>query len=140
MDLYDKLVRNWSDKTIPKEETKDEIRKGKRPLKMPKGYDFTVRNVDWREYKNDFLLRTDAVWEKSKLKDHFYSMYKIFVYNEKKNAYYISDLRVVPNPTTEIDHFLEFVPFQGFTVSDGLVWTVKNGPKIFGTSGFSHFT
>ena len=71
MDLYDKLVRNWSDKTTPKEGTKDELKKGERPLKMPKGYDFSVRNVNWEDYKNDFLLRTDAVWEKSKLKDHF---------------------------------------------------------------------
>ena len=45
--------------------------KSKRPLKMPKNYDFSVRNVNWNEYKNDFLLRTDAVCEKTKLLDLF---------------------------------------------------------------------
>jgi len=44
---------------------------------MPKGYDFSARNVNWEQYKNDFLLRTDAVWEKSKLYDTFYTFYKV---------------------------------------------------------------
>ena len=44
---------------------------------MPRGYDFSVRNVNWRDYKKDFILRTDAVWEKSKLKDMFYASYKV---------------------------------------------------------------
>ena len=44
---------------------------------MPKNYDFSVRNVDWRQYEKDFILRTDAVWEKSKLLDIFYSHYKV---------------------------------------------------------------
>ena len=26
-------------------------KKGKRPLKMPKNYDFSVRGVNWKEYK-----------------------------------------------------------------------------------------
>ena len=43
---------------------------------MPKDYDFSVRNVDWKSYENDYLLRTDAVWEKSKLMDMFYVLYK----------------------------------------------------------------
>ena len=38
---------------------------------MPKDYDFSVRNVNWKDYKNDYLLRTDAVWERSKLLDLF---------------------------------------------------------------------
>ena len=49
------------------EAEKDINQKAKRPLKMPKNYDFSVRNVDWKQYKDDYLLRTDAVWEKSKL-------------------------------------------------------------------------
>eukprot|EP00345_Euplotes_harpa_P010066 CAMPEP_0168336882 /NCGR_PEP_ID=MMETSP0213-20121227/11825_1 /TAXON_ID=151035 /ORGANISM="Euplotes harpa, Strain FSP1.4" /LENGTH=240 /DNA_ID=CAMNT_0008342197 /DNA_START=23 /DNA_END=745 /DNA_ORIENTATION=+ len=139
MDLYNKLVRNWEGKTAPIEEPKEYLKKGKRPLKMPKDYDFKVRNVNWGEYKNDFLLRTDAVWEKTKLKDHFYAMYRVFVYNEKTNGYYISDIRVVPTPSATADHLLGFVPFRGFTPTDGLIWTVKNGPMLFGTPGFSHF-
>lgn len=47
-----------------------------RPLKMPENYDFSQRKVDWGRYKNDYLLRTDAVWEKSKLYAYFYSLYK----------------------------------------------------------------
>ena len=43
---------------------------------MPKNYDFSVRNVKWREYEKDYILRTDAVWEKSKLYDIFYTIYK----------------------------------------------------------------
>ena len=31
---------------------------------MPKNYDFGVRGVNWNEYKEDYLLRTDAIWEK----------------------------------------------------------------------------
>jgi len=47
-----------------------------RPLKMPENYDFSVRKVKWDSYKRDYLLRTDAVWEKEKLKSYFYAIYK----------------------------------------------------------------
>lgn len=46
------------------------------PLKKPENYDFSVRGVDWGKYEHDYLLRTDAVWEKSKLYAYFYSLYK----------------------------------------------------------------
>jgi hypothetical protein len=49
---------------------------GLRPLKMPENYDFSQRKVDWNSYKKDYLLRTDAVWEKSKLFAYFYSVFK----------------------------------------------------------------
>ena len=139
MDLYDRLVRNFAEDNQHKTETKTAYSKGKRPLKMPKNYDFKTRKVNWEEYKNDFLLRTDAVWEKQKLKDHFYSMYKNFVYDKKYNCYMVSDIRVVPLPTTESDHLLEWKPFYGYTQNDGCIWTVKPGPKLFGTPSFSHF-
>ena len=139
MDLYDKLAKNWANKTTPKDPEKSTPIKENRPLKMPKNYDFKVRNVDWDAYKNDFLLRTDAVWEKAKLKDHFYTMYKVFTYDPKTNAYYVGDIRVVPNPTNEADHLLDWAKFRGFSNTDGLIWTIKNGPKLFGTPSFSHF-
>jgi hypothetical protein len=44
---------------------------------MPKNYDFSVRNVDWKNYQKDFILRTDAVWERAKLLDVFYTVYKV---------------------------------------------------------------
>ncbi len=56
------------------------MRKGKRPLLMPKDYNFSVKNVNWKEYRDDFILRTDAVWEKTKLMDYFYSLYKMHNY------------------------------------------------------------
>ena len=46
---------------------------------MPKNYDFGVRGVNWNEYKEDYLLRTDAIWEKIQMKDVFYSFYKVLV-------------------------------------------------------------
>jgi hypothetical protein len=49
---------------------------GLRPLKMPENYDFSQRKVNWNTYKKDYLLRTDAVWEKFKLNSYFYSVYK----------------------------------------------------------------
>jgi hypothetical protein len=36
------------------------------------------KKVNWKEYENDFILRTDAVWEKTKLKDYFRSYSKCF--------------------------------------------------------------
>ncbi len=47
-----------------------------RPLRMPENYDFSQRKVNWSNYKKDYLLRTDAVWEKYKLYSYFYSVYK----------------------------------------------------------------
>jgi len=46
------------------------------PLKKPENYTFSVKNLNWKKYENDFLLRTDAVWEKSKLFSYFHSLYK----------------------------------------------------------------
>jgi hypothetical protein len=50
------------------------------PLKMPEGYDFSQRKVDWKQYDQDYLLRTDAVWEKGKLYSYFYALYKAVLY------------------------------------------------------------
>ena len=47
-----------------------------RPLTMPEGYEFSSRKVNWNSYKKDYLLRTDAVWEKEKLSTYFYAIYK----------------------------------------------------------------
>ena len=67
---FDSIIDHIHEKIDKKEE---KPLKDKRPLKMPKNYDFSVRNVDWNQYKNDFILRTDAVWEKTKLLDLFYT-------------------------------------------------------------------
>ena len=80
---FDTLVSQLS-ASIAREEKPAETptQKSRRPLKMPKNYDFSVRNVNWKDYKTDFTLRTDAVWEKSKLLDLFYTHYKTqFMYD-----------------------------------------------------------
>ncbi|CAD8060858.1 unnamed protein product [Paramecium sonneborni] len=39
--------------------------------KMPSNYDFSHKRINWKEHEKDFVLRTDAVWEKDQLKDWF---------------------------------------------------------------------
>ena len=95
MSVYNTIV-DLLYQTIDKKNEKTEVinQKAKKPLKMPKNYDFSVRNVDWNQYKNDFLLRTDAVWERSKLLDIFYVHYKSrFVYDSVSNKYMIANIR-----------------------------------------------
>ena len=105
--------------------------KGRRPLKMPKNYDFSVRNVNWRDYKNDFLLRTDAIWERSKLFDIFYSHFKKgVVYDRQNNRYMVTNIRMMPMPTNEPEHFEEWVPFMGYSNKDGAVWQFRVGPML----------
>ena len=92
---YSGMLGMMSQSMSEKSETKAaEVQKAKRPLKMPKGYDFSVRNVDWNQYKNDYILRTDAVWEKSKLLDLFFTHYKSkFHYDSFSNRYLIANIR-----------------------------------------------
>ena len=96
-------------------------------LKMTEGfqkrYDFDFRNVNWNDYKDDFILRTDAVWEKSKLLDIFYTHYKSkFIYSSVNNTYQIANIRMMPAPTNEAEHFEDWRPFNGYTDVDGCVW------------------
>jgi hypothetical protein len=90
MSVYDKIVDTLHG-DISKEQansgaTPENVIKGRRPLKMPKNYDFSVRNVNWKSYSKDFLLRTDAVWERTKLFDTFYTTYKsMFIYSAVNN-------------------------------------------------------
>ncbi len=78
MSIYDQIIDHLQENVEKKSKQAQQVlQKGKRPLKMPKDYDFSVRNMNWRQYEKDFLLRTDAVWEKSKLMDLFYTFYKV---------------------------------------------------------------
>ena len=98
---------------------------------MPKNYDFSVRNVRWSEYERDFILRTDAVWEKSKLYDVFYTLYKSkFLFDNYNNQYLIANIRQMPMPSTEPEVLEDWVPFYGFTAIDGCVWQFKVGPMV----------
>lgn len=90
---------------------------------MPKDYDFSVRNVNWNHYNRDYLLRTDAVWEKSKLYDVFYTTYKTaFVMDSVNKRWMMANIRQMPLPTNEPEHFEEWRPFYGFSDTDGCVW------------------
>lgn len=95
MSIYDQVVDSFASKVERKDEIMTETQhRGRRPLKMPKNYDFSVRNVDWKQYKKDFILRTDAVWERSKLLDIFYTQYKSqFVYDKATNRYLCANIR-----------------------------------------------
>lgn len=107
---------------------------------MPKNYDFSVRNVNWQSYKNDYLLRTDAVWEKSKMLDLFYTTYKSkFVYDQLNNKYMIANIRQNPLPTNEAEHLEDWRPFHGFSDIDGCIWQFKIGPMLQSPTSISKF-
>ena len=94
MSVFDSMIDYLHEGIERKDSAPQVPSKAKRPLKMPKNYDFSVRNVDWGEYKNDFLLRTDAVWERTKLLDLFYTHYKSkFLYDSVNNKYMIANIR-----------------------------------------------
>eukprot|EP00340_Litonotus_pictus_P008900 CAMPEP_0170514814 /NCGR_PEP_ID=MMETSP0209-20121228/1358_1 /TAXON_ID=665100 ORGANISM="Litonotus pictus, Strain P1" /NCGR_SAMPLE_ID=MMETSP0209 /ASSEMBLY_ACC=CAM_ASM_000301 /LENGTH=229 /DNA_ID=CAMNT_0010799045 /DNA_START=1 /DNA_END=690 /DNA_ORIENTATION=- len=60
-------------------------------IKMPKDYDFSTRGKDWNNYKPYFLLRTDAVWEKSKIYQYFYSLYKAPLFFNNGKYHFFQD-------------------------------------------------
>jgi hypothetical protein len=106
---------------------------------MPKKYDFSVSNVDWRQYEKDFLLRTDAVWEKTKLRDVFYTQYKNMIYDKVMNRYMIANIRMMPLPTNNIEQLEDFKHFLGHGDVDGCIWQFRVGPKMQAPATFSHF-
>eukprot|EP00358_Blepharisma_japonicum_P003740 CAMPEP_0202945178 /NCGR_PEP_ID=MMETSP1395-20130829/6129_1 /ASSEMBLY_ACC=CAM_ASM_000871 /TAXON_ID=5961 /ORGANISM="Blepharisma japonicum, Strain Stock R1072" /LENGTH=209 /DNA_ID=CAMNT_0049644859 /DNA_START=34 /DNA_END=663 /DNA_ORIENTATION=+ len=59
-------------------------------MKYDPGYDFSNKGIDWEEYQREVRLRTDAVWERQKLKDYFRLFYKIFYWDPKTEQYYIT--------------------------------------------------
>ena len=95
--------------------------------------------MNWKDYKDDYLLRTDAVWEKTKLKDYFYSLYKVFFYEPSFDKYIMTDLRTMPLPTPEPEHLDEWEDYEGYSEIDGCLWQFKPGPKLAHTSSFSHY-
>ena len=140
MSVFDSMIDMLHDNIEKKDTSKEVPTKAKRALKMPKNYDFSVRNVDWGQYKNDYILRTDAVWEKSKLLDLFYTHYKSkFLYDSVNNKYMIANIRQMPMPTNEPEHFEDWRPFMGYTDIDGCVWQFKVGPQLQSPSSISKF-
>ncbi|OMJ72601.1 hypothetical protein SteCoe_15802 [Stentor coeruleus] len=58
-------------------------------MKYNPNYDFSNKGIDWESYEKEARLRTDAVWERSKLKDFFRCFYKVFYWDPKSEKYYI---------------------------------------------------
>ena len=137
MSVYDKIVDQLHENISKARAESDQgaaaknVQTGRRPLKMPKNYDFSVRNVKWSDYSKDFLLRTDAVWERTKLFDTFYTNYKSgFSYDSVNNKYMIANIRMMPLPTNEPEHLEDWRPFMGYTDIDGCIWQFKTGPMV----------
>ncbi len=130
--IYDHMVDRFNSKVEkPSAERAATEQRGDRPLKMPKNYDFSVRNVKWSNYDKDYILRTDAVWEKSKLYDVFYTIYKSkFLFDNFNNRYLIANIRMMPMPSTEPEVLEDWKPFMGFSDIDGCVWQFKVGPMV----------
>ena len=141
MSIYDRMVDRFHE-TVEKpsaERASTEVR-GARPLKMPKNYDFSVRNVRWTEYEKDYILRTDAVWEKSKLFDIFYTIYKSkFMYDNFNNRYLAANIRMMPMPSTEPEVLEDWKTFKGFGNIDGCIWQFKVGPMVQSPTSISRF-
>ena len=107
---------------------------------MPKDYDFSARNVKWNDYSKDYILRTDAVWEKSKLYDLFYTLYKSkFMWDDFNQQYMMANIRMMPMPSTEPEVVEDWQPFVGFSKIDGCVWQFKYGPMVQTPNQVSRF-
>ena len=139
--IYDSIVDNLHSNMEQEDRVQAaSVRKGRRPLKMPKNYDFSTRNVNWKSYQKDFLLRTDAVWERNKLLDVFYLNYKSdVIYDDVNGRYMIPNIRMMPLPTNEPEHLEDWTPFRGYTDQDGCLWQFKTGPKIQTPNNLSKF-
>lgn len=59
-------------------------------MKYTPSYNFSNDGVDWDEYSKEVRIRTDALWERGKLKDYFRLFYKIFHWDPKSKEYYIA--------------------------------------------------
>ena len=85
-------------------------------------------------------MRTDAVWEKSKLYDIFYTIYKAkFMYDAFNDAYLVADLRMMPMPSTDPEVLSDWKFFKGWSKIDGLIWQFKTGPMVQNPSSISRF-
>ena len=141
MSIYDAMVDRFNSKLDRPDPARAATEsRGQRPLKMPKNYDFSVRNVKWSQYDKDYILRTDAVWEKTKLYDVFYTIYKSkFLYDNFDNRYMIANIRQMPMPSTEPEVLEDWKPFMGFSDIDGCVWQFKVGPMVQNPTSLSRF-
>lgn len=83
--------------------------------KMPANYDFSTRRTNWAEFHNDFLLRTDAVWEKQKLLDGFRLYQKCFYFDKVAKKYVVVEPDDIYTLLLEPWALEDINPFPGFT-------------------------
>lgn len=69
--------------------------------KIPQNYDFSSVGMDWTKFHKYFRLRTDAVWEKTKLRDFFRSYHKFFIFNYVDGHYVWAEPESVVNELFE---------------------------------------
>ena len=97
---------------------------------MPKNYDFSTEGKDFKKYWDKFILRTDAVWEKTKLKDMYRLMYKNFYFNPDNKKYYMlepEDMhRWLNFPSTLLEDVHEF---KGYSDTGKCVFYEKTNIK-----------
>ncbi len=85
------------------------------PVKIPKDYDFSNKHFQEQDYQKDFLLRTDAVWEKSKLKDWFRLYHKVFHFNHTTREYQIMEPEDLYTVVFEPWALEDLETFRGYT-------------------------
>ena len=94
-------------------------------MKAPEDYDFNTWGKNYAEYGRDFKLRTDAVWEKTMLKDWFRCSNKAFFFNKKDKKYYITE------PDDAYSNVLEPWGFEDNEVFDYVGYTQTGMTSAF---------
>ena len=51
----------------------------------------------------------------------------------------VANIRQMPLPTNEPEHFEDWTKFQGYTQTPGCIWQFRVGPKVANPTGFSRF-
>ena len=99
-------------------------------FKIPESYDFSTRGKNWSEYHGDFLLRTDAIWEKEKLRDWFRLYQKCFYFDRSKNQYLFIEPEDIYTILYEGWALEDLTPFVGFNPTGRTTnFQVGQGPK-----------
>lgn len=98
---------------------------------MPENYDFSTKGVNWEKFYNEFILRTDAVWEKTKLKDIFRFHHQLFYWDKEDESYYKIEL-LFPHAHKYFSYNNESskIPHDGFSKS-GRTNTFEYGRATF---------
>ena len=95
--------------------------------KIPANYDFSTFGKNWSQFHKYFKLRTDAVWEKSKLLQYFHSFYKPGFFDAiEKRYYYVRPMTSASVTDLKFFHDMK-EPWTG--------WTATGATNAFETLG-----